>query len=200
MSKYRFKNSNIYYEGTSIPQNLLDIKDAPLLHEIEKQLLEEAYHLFSSTLKDTTTLDEVYFKSLHEKTFSSLYAFAGKYRDVNMSKGESLFCQSEYLENEASRIFTELEKESYLKKLNNKKDFANRLAYYKGELIALHPFYELNGRILRLYCDLLAQLNGYSFIDYGSSVNNGSYIEASIACVQYADYKLLENIIYEGLM
>ncbi len=78
--------------------------------------------------------------------------------------------------------------------------FAKKLAYYQCELIALHPFYELNGRITRLYYDMLALYNGYKPIDYSSAIDNGAYIGASIACVQYADSSLLEKIVYDGLV
>ena len=73
------------------------------------------------------------------------------------------------------------------------------MSYYQGELIALHLFYELNGRITRLYIDMLAMYNGYKPIDYSDAINNGAYIEASIACVQYADNVLLEKIVFDGL-
>jgi cell filamentation protein len=97
------------------------------------------------------------------------------------------------------RIFSELESDDYLRNCKNKNEFANKLAYYQGELIALHPFYELNGRILRLFCDLMAIANGYKFIDYSNAIDNGKYINASIDCVQFADISKLEEIILNGL-
>ena len=101
---------------------------------------------------------------------------------------------------ESRRIFDELEKECYLQDISsNKTTFAKKLAYYQGELIALHPFYELNGRITRLYVDMLAMVNGYKPIDYSGAIDNGAYIDASIACVQYADASLLESILFCGL-
>ena len=201
MSKYHFKNSNIYYEGTSIPKNLLHIKDADIIHEIEKELLTQAYEIFLKELNSDTVFDEIYFIKLHKITFSTLYEFSGVYRDVNMSKNDSLFCRAEYLYNESKRIFEELKKVNYLKSYQDEtsKEFARKLAYFQGELIALHPFYELNGRILRLFFDMIVRCNGYEFIDYGESVENGQYIEASIQCVQYADSVLLESIIFKGL-
>ncbi|TAJ80771.1 MAG: hypothetical protein EPO42_03625 [Gallionellaceae bacterium] len=39
--------------------------------------------------------------------------------------------------------------------------FAERLAHFQSELIALHPFHELNGRITRLFFDLITVYNGY---------------------------------------
>jgi len=135
----------------------------------------------------------------HKKTFEALYDFAGVYRTVNMSKGNSQFCLSEHLGSQSTRIFTELQKDKYLTMCKDKVEFAKKIAYYQSELIALHPFYELNGRTLRLFFDLLSVLNGYKPIDYSSSIDDGKYIEASIDCVQYADTSKMEDIIFNGL-
>jgi len=92
MSKYQTDNSPIYIDGTDIPKNKLDIQDSDLIHEIENNLLNEAYQTFSQNINQSTKLNEDFFINLHKKTFESLYDFAGAYRDVNMSKGDSQFC------------------------------------------------------------------------------------------------------------
>jgi len=200
VSKYRFSHSSIYIEGTDIPKNRLDIDNAMDIHEVESSLLEQAYIKLSSQLNKKTILNETYFIDLHKKTFETLYDFAGVYRDVNMSKGESQFCLAQYLGTESERIFETLEDENYLNDVNKDKGvFSKKLAYYQGELIALHPFYELNGRITRLFCDMLALSNGYKAIDYSAAIENGAYIAASISCVQYANNVQLEKIIFDGL-
>jgi len=199
MSKYRLDESPIYIEGTDVPKNKLGIVDADIIHEIENNLLFQAYEKFSSQITEKVLLDETYFINLHKKTFESLYDFAGLYRTVNMSKGDSQFCLAQYLPSEAKRIFIELENDAYLVTCNDKKEFVKKLAHYKSELIALHPFYELNGRILRLFIDMLCLYNGYNFIDYSTTIENNDYIEASILCVQYADSSKMEKIIESGL-
>lgn len=206
MSKYRFAESNIYLPGTDIPRNLLGIETPDLLHEIEGTLLQQAYTRFITELDPSVRFDEEYFKALHRDTYESLYEWAGLYRDVDMSKGGSLFCRAVYLEQEARRIFRELEQEQYLKQAadGTVEKFAERLAHYQSELIALHPFYELNGRITRLFFDLIAVYNGYEPIDYSQALAEGpsglnAYIEASILCVQRADSSKLQQIIMQGL-
>jgi cell filamentation protein len=135
MSKYQLKDSHIYIDGTDIPKNKLGVTDADVLHDIENSLLADAYEYFSSQLTANTILDEAYFITLHKNTFESLYTFAGEYRTVNMSKGTSQFCLAQYLHKESSRIFKELEKDSYLEKYQAEKDlFVSKLAYYKCEL------------------------------------------------------------------
>lgn len=201
MSKYQFNASDIYLPGTDIPINRLGITDPELLHEVEETLLQQAYQTFIAECEPTTRFDETYFKSLHQRTFETLYDWAGVYRTVDMSKGGSLFCRAAYLEQESRRIFRQLEEEGFLKQAQDgqPEKFAERLAYYQSELIALHPFYELNGRITRLFFDLIAVANGYAPIDYSNALPGQAYIQASIVCVQQANHQKLYQIILQGL-
>ena len=206
MSKYQFKQSDIYQPGTDLPINRLNIADAEVLHEIEAQLLQQAYQAFVAELDASTRFDEPYFQSLHRRTFETLYAWAGQYRTQDMVKGSSMFCRASYLPAEARRIFSELEQEHFLSGAAHwpRDRFADRLAYYQSELIALHPFYELNGRITRLFFDLIAIQSGYAPIDYGQGLRDdpevdNNYIRASIDCVQRADHTLLRQLVYAGL-
>ncbi|MBN9339994.1 MAG: hypothetical protein ABT02_07550 [Comamonadaceae bacterium SCN 68-20] len=50
MSKYQYRQSDIYLPGTELPVNRLGIEDAVLLHEIEARLLEQAYATFVTEL------------------------------------------------------------------------------------------------------------------------------------------------------
>ena len=206
MSKYQFLASDIYLPGTDIPRNLLGIEDGNLLHEVEETLLQQAYRIFISELQPTVRFDENYFKSLHQRTFAALYDWAGAYRTVDMRKADSLFCRADYLTKESERIFRKLEQEAFLKTATEwtKEKLSERLTYYQCELIALHPFYELNGRITRLFFDLIAVYNGYEPIDYSQALFEettplNAYIRASMACVQQADQQMLYKIILEGL-
>ncbi|MDD5271969.1 MAG: Fic family protein [Methylovulum sp.] len=207
MSKYQFQESDIYIPGTDIPKNRLGIDDPILLHEIEETLLQEAYRVFIGELNPSVCFDEHYFKSLHYRVFSALYDWAGEFRSVDICKGGSIFCLARNLVNASKKIFQELEREGFLKNMGSldNQAFANRVAYYQCELIALHPFYELNGRITRLFFDLIAIYNGYAPIDYSHGLTNDKqgaanvYINASITCVQCADNRLLQELIFKGL-
>lgn len=206
MSKYQFRESAIYLPGTDIPKNRLGIENTELLHEVEKTLLREAYQVFIGELHPAVRFDEAYFKSLHYRTFTTLYEWAGDYRLVDIIKGTSLFCRADYLPEESRRIFQKLEQENFLKNPGNWQDlaFSERLAYYQCELIALHPFYELNGRTSRLFFDLIAIFNGYDPIDYSVALEEemgqlNAYLQASVECVQGANHRRLQKMILNGL-
>jgi cell filamentation protein len=142
VSKYQFTESDIYLPGTDIPRNRLGIEAPDLLHEVEERLLQQAYRQFIIELDTSVRFDEDCFKSLQQKTFESLYEWSGLYRTVDMSKGGSLFCRVGYIEQESRRIFRDLEQEQFLKQAAEwaPEKFAERLAHYQSELIALHPF------------------------------------------------------------
>ncbi len=204
MAKYSQDKNYIYYENTDIPINKFNIHNLEVLEEKERELLLSGYKYFHTHLKEDTVFDEKYLKELHRRTFHKLYHFAGKYREINISKGYSTFCQVRFLEQTSKHIFKELENDNYLKNYHNesKENFAEKIAYYMCELIALHPFYELNGRIIRLYFDIIAIFNGYEYIDYENALKivdgDNKFIQASIDCMTKNDDKMYQ-IILKGL-
>jgi len=110
-----------------------------------------------------------------------------------MSKGDSLFCRGMYVKDEMKKLFKQLKKDNYLKNCDKEK-FIKKLAFCKCELIAIHLFYELNGRIIRLFIDILSINAGFDVIDY-SKLSEDEYIECAIECVQNADSGCFEKII-----
>jgi cell filamentation protein len=75
-------------------------------------------------------------------------------------KGDNMFYRFHYIEQGMRDMHTKLVKEDYLKGLD-KENFCKRLAYYMGELDAIHPFREGNGRTMRLYFKQLAIESGW---------------------------------------
>jgi len=197
-SKYQLVHSSLYLDNSDVPINRLDIKDSTVIHRLENDLLDEAYRVFETELNENTVFDEHYFMELHQRTFESLYDWAGKYRGFNMAKGDSRFCQGAYVEQESKKLFIKLVNDEVFQNTDNRRELANKIAYYKCDLIMIHPFAELNGRTTRMFFDMIAFSKGYQFIDY-STITPKEYIDASIECVQYADCRSFEKIIYDGL-
>ena len=204
MSKYTQDKNYIYYKNTNIPINILNIRDARTLEEEERKLLLKGYEYFHKNLSEKTVFNEDYFRELHRKAFIKLYDFAGKYRNVNISKGYSTFCQVRFLEQTSKEIFKNLKNDNYLKEYADKPKeiFAEKLSYYMCELTALHPFLELNGRIIRLFIDMIATYNGYEYIDYKDALKleggDNIFIKASIDCMTGNEIQMYQ-IILNGL-
>ncbi len=143
MLKYSLsKEYAIYYPETGILKNKNAITDPALLEELNKQLLIRGYTKFYSELKNNPDFDQKYLQSLHRTTFHTLYEFAGEYRNQDISKGGSVFCKAIYIQPLLTELFGELRKENNVKDFFDKPIdiFAQRIAYYMGELIAIHPF------------------------------------------------------------
>ncbi len=72
-----------------------------------------------------------------------------------------MFCLPQYIDSSAAVIFRELHDEDCLRGLHYDA-FVGRLAYYLGEVNALHPFREGNGRAQRAFFGQLARAAGFT--------------------------------------
>lgn len=106
------------------------------------------------------SFDFAHLKAIHSKVFSDIYEFAGKVRTVNMAKGNSVFCYAQNIELAQEELFGRLKKDNLLKCLP-RDEFVMKLAHCSGDLNALHPFREGNGRTIRTFLRQLAQNAGY---------------------------------------
>jgi cell filamentation protein len=199
--KYYPPSNHIYYENSDVPINKLEIKELEILTEIEKELLVRAYERLHNELNENIEFNEKYLCKVHETIFTPLYTWAGKYRTVNISKDESMFCLYLNLEIFSKEIFTKLKNDNFLKNYEDsskKSEFIDKLSFYICELNVLHPFNEGNGRALRLFFDMIVTYNGYEYINYEEALENNEYINASIDCI-IADCEKIKNIITRGL-
>ena len=102
---------------------------------------------------------------IHEFLFSDIYDFAGKIRKENIAKGNFRFASVMYLEDVLNKI-DEMPQ-------NN---FENIIKKYIEMNIA-HPFREGNGRITRIWLDMILKKEIGKVIDW-SKVDNEEYLLA----------------------
>jgi len=76
-------------------------------------------------------------------------------------------------------------------------DLAGRLAHYLGEINAMHPFREGNGRTQRIFIDQLAKENGYTIL--WSRCSQQEMIAASVAA-HHRDSNMLTHLIRLNLV
>lgn len=145
--------------------------------------------------------DFEHLKKIHKYIFQDIYEWAGKSREVNLSKGSTLFCLPDFIEIAQKDIFGYLKSNNYFLGLN-KEDFAKKAAYFLGELNALHPFREGNGRTQREFIREVALEAGYSLNLEGTMVDKitrDNMVQASILSIN-GDNSALERIIKENLV
>ena len=149
--KYCYKDSDILI-------NKFDIRDVKKLKLAERKLtMLRLLELFDDPIEGR--FDLAHLQNIHRYIFQDIYELSGEIRTIDIAK-EHMFCNAKFIRPQADEIFLKLKKESYLGKLDND-GFIKRLAYYLGEINALHPFREGNGRSQREFIRALALRNGY---------------------------------------
>lgn len=177
MDKYKYSyeySSNYCYPGCDVLINKLNIKDETLLNKYEKELV--AIRQAEITIRPIKgELDFEHLKAIHKYLFQDLYDWAGKTRTCNIAK-KDLFCLSQFIDSYASDVFGKLRNKNYM--INSSFDtLIDGLTSLFGDINALHPFREGNGRSQREFINMIARINGYelSFV----SITADDMIEAS---------------------
>jgi cell filamentation protein len=149
------------YPGTQVLRNKAEICDEQVLRRFEyEQTGERIKELRQRPIAGKFDLEHL--RAIHAHIFQDVYEWAGELRTVEISKGDSLFALTPYIEGEAQRLGASLAAEKHLQGLD-KPRFVERLAHYYAEWNALHPFREGNGRSTREFIAQLAREAGYEF-------------------------------------
>ena len=148
-------------------KNKLNITDEVELSKIEEKITKlKALELYDSGKINTVEVGT--FKGLaqiHNYLFSDIYDFAGKMRTANIAKGNFRFASILYLKDILKTIDTMPE--------NN---YDNIIKKYV-EMNVAHPFREGNGRITRIWLDLILKKNLGQVVDW-SKVCKEDYLLA----------------------
>lgn len=104
--------------------------------------------------------DQKHLQAIHHFIFQDVYDWAGKLRTVDIAKGGHLFALPQFIQASLTAFFTNLKSEAHLRHLAQNL-FIGRSAHYFGELTAIHPFREGNGRSQREFFRELALHAGY---------------------------------------
>ena len=173
----RYSDSDPYLDpATGVLKNRLDIADEATLEQAEADLVAtRSYELAQAPLKGR--FDLAHMQAIHRHLFGDVYEWAGQLRTIDISKGGNRFAHYAYLESAAAPIFQQLAKENQLTGFGEAV-FSTRAAWYLGELNALHPFREGNGRAQREFISHLAHANGY-YIAW-ENVSQADMLDAAI--------------------
>lgn len=117
---------------------------------------------------------------------------AGELRTVVLAKTD-LFCLPEHIESSGAEIFGKLAEEDWLRGLG-RESFIDRLAHYLGDVNALHPFRDGNGRAQRAFFAQLAADAGFQ-LDW-QLVDPQRNTDASVAAMQ-GDEAPMRNLLDE---
>ena len=176
-------------------RNLLGSKSKREMDQIEAQeqlrTLEELVRIYDQTHRITAA--DV--RRIHKIWLGSIYAWAGNYRQVNLSKGDFPFAAA----NQIPRLMIEFEKgplRAYTPyRFTEMNEIARTIAVVHTELLLIHPFREGNGRVARLLAVLMALQAGLPPLDFGNikGRKRQEYFRAVQAGLD-RDYKPMEKV------
>lgn len=139
------------------------------------------------------TSDDI--RRIHRIWLAPVYAWAGEYRKVNMTKGGFTFAAAAQI----PRLMASYEKD-ILKKYTpcrgkNTEEIIHALAVVHTELVLIHPLREGNGRVARMLATLMGLQAGLPALDFSGirGRRRKEYfvaIQAGVAC----DYRFMEKI------
>ncbi|MER2529093.1 MAG: Fic family protein [Candidatus Competibacter denitrificans] len=194
MAKYEDHDHYLDPE-TGILRNRLGITDESNLDKAEAAFVAwRSYELSQKPIEGG--FDLAHLQAIHRHLFGDVYDWAGEIRTIDLSRGHTYFANHARIIEAARPIFQKLQKERCLKGLDAT-EFSKRLAYYLGEINALHPFREGNGRAQREFINHLARANRY-IIDW-TSINREDMTQASIEAFHRGDTAMFTGFIRNNL-
>jgi cell filamentation protein len=144
---------------TGVLYNKLGLGTAAGLEAAEREITHAALILLDES-PVSRSYDLPHLQEIHKRIFGDIYEWAGQIRTVAIAKG-AMFCLPQYIDSSAAVIFGDLHDEDCLRGLR-RDGFVGRLAHFLGEVNALHPFREGNGRAQRAFFGQLARDAGFT--------------------------------------
>ncbi|MBI5746035.1 MAG: Fic family protein [Nitrospirae bacterium] len=146
-------------------KNLLGIKTKREMDQIEQReqfrAIEELVEIYGQGHRFTA--EDIC--NIHRIWLRPIYAWAGQYWQVNLTKGDFPFAAAQHIH----MLMAEFEKGPLRQftpcRFRSMNEVVKALAIVHTELILIHPFREGNGRVARLLANLMAAQVG-PFLDF----------------------------------
>jgi cell filamentation protein len=182
------------YPGTNTLKNLAGIQDSSELERFEA--ISTANRITQLHFQPLSGhFDVVHLQGIHRHIFQDVYSWAGEFRTVDMAtQGGSWFCRPEFILQSLTNLFLELEREENLKSAAQEK-FFSKAAHYMGEINAVHPFREGNGRAQREFIREMGLHAGFH-VNW-AKVTRAAMYSASVVSFEKGDSGPLVRLIAE---
>lgn len=180
-------------------KNLLGLKSKREIDQYEMNALHQAEDIFFQKLYDKHhKFSAKDICKIHEVWLGKLYAWAGKYRNVELTKGSFRFASASYI----PKLMEEFEKD-YLQVhtpcvFPSKSRVIRALAEVHAELVLIHPFREGNGRVARTLSTIMALQAGFPILNFRSI--RGKKMNEYIAAIHAGldkNYRPMEQLFNE---
>ncbi len=179
----------------SVLKNLLHIKSQQEMDRLEAQeqlrTLKDIAQLFDADHQFTA--EDVC--RIHKIWLGRIYPWAGKYRQVNISKGGFSFAAAKHIPDLMKDFESNVLKKVTPCREQSLDQIITALAVVHTELVLIHPFREGNGRLARLLSVLLCWQAQLPTLDF-TSINGKKKTEyfAAVQTGMSRDYKPMEEV------
>jgi cell filamentation protein len=182
-------------------KNLLGIKRKGEMDRVEAREQLRALHELIRTYGKNHRFTAADICQIHKIWLMNIYPWAGKYRQVNVTKDNFLFAAA----NQIPRLMEELEtgplREFTPCCFDAIERTARALAVVHTELVLIHPFRDGNGRVARLLATLMALQGGLPPLDF--SVLKGRKRKEYFTAIRMGldrQYKAIEAIFSDVIL
>ena len=183
----------------TVLKNKKGITDLRTLQTEEETALAGAYSLLLKEVRSDTSITNELIRYAHRLIFGDLFAWAGRWRTVKISKNETVWPPPDFLENAMQEFERDVLKQYPATVLTDDAAFCAAVGHIQGEFLAIHPFREGNARTIKLVTDLLAAQTKRLPLTYDMTATGvAKYIEAAKAAM-LKDYEPTATIIREAL-
>ena len=191
-----FENDPHSQDGQACPRNFFGLTNYAELNEREV-LLSGARTIELRSRRVSGKFDLGHLRKIHWYLLQDVFPWAGELRVVGLAKaGGAPFAFPQFIASALTELFAELKLESLLVGMD-RPAFARRGAYFWGELNAIHPFREGNGRAQREFLRQLARHAGHTLSWAGLQQEENT--AASILSHTRRDHSGLERILFANL-
>lgn len=148
---YEADDDRYCYPGTTVLRNRPGLRT-----QIELDKFEALHFTYRAGQPlPAGKLTRTHYCAIHRHLFRDVYNWAGRYREVRISKGGSPFCFPENIAREMHSLFDKLAGNNFLRDLESE-PFSTNAAQFLSVLNAIHPFREGNGRAQNIFLVNLA--------------------------------------------
>jgi cell filamentation protein len=149
-------------------RNLLGIKSKREMDRVEARAQVRALLKLTKTYGSRHRFTSADICQIHRIWLGDIYAWAGRYRQVNLTKDNFTFAAA----NQIARLMEEFEK-GPLREFTpchfaTTDQIARALAVVHTELVLIHPFRDGNGRVARLLATLMAMQGDLPSLDFSN--------------------------------
>ncbi len=179
-------------------KNRLGIKSPQEMDAAEARALENAMSGFIGSYEESHRFTAADISALHKDWLGGIYEWAGKYRQVNISKDDFPFAAAAQVPKLMALFQRDVLQRNTPCNFKDRAEIIPALAETHVELVLIHPFREGNGRVARILSTLMALQAGLPLLDFGLIA--GVKKEAYFAAVQVGmdkNYQPMEKLFAE---